>query len=66
MIVSKIISTVSPPLNLQYNMIQKQVLQILLVYLGLVLSGNPYTNSLNPGLMRALIWIIAGIGKLKK
>lgn len=47
-------------------MLRKQVLQILLAYLGLILSVTPYTNTLNPRLLRALTWIIAGIGKLKK
>ena len=47
-------------------MVQIQVLQIIFVYLGLVLSVNPYTKSLDPRLLRALTWIIAGIGKLKK
>jgi hypothetical protein len=47
-------------------MLNKQLLNILMLGLGFALAVNPYTNSMNPGLVRALAWFLAGIGKIKK
>lgn len=47
-------------------MINKQLLNIIMLGLGFALAANPYTNSLNPGLVRGLTWFLAGIGKIKK
>ena len=44
-------------------MMNKQLLNVIMIALGFALASNPYTNSLNPGLIRGLTWLLAGIGK---
>ena len=47
-------------------MLNKQVLNIMMLALGFALAANPYTNSMNPRLVRALAWFLAGVGKMIK
>lgn len=47
-------------------MLNKQLLNIIMVALGVGLAVNLYTNIMNPGLLRPLVWFIAGIGKISK
>lgn len=44
-------------------MINKQLLNVIMIALGFALAANPYTNSVNPGLVRGLAWLLAGLGK---
>lgn len=52
--------------KIKSNMINKQLLNIIMLALGYALASNPYTNTLNPGLVRALTWFLAGLGKINK
>ncbi len=47
-------------------MLNKQLLNVTMLALGFALAANPYTNIMNPGLVRGLTWLLSGIGKRLK
>lgn len=44
-------------------MMNKQLLNVIMLALGFALAASPYTTSMNPGLVRGLTWFLSGIGK---
>ena len=44
-------------------MMTKQLLNVIMLGLGYALAANPYTNSMNPGLIRGLTWFLSGFLK---
>ncbi len=44
-------------------MMNKQLLNIIMVALGFALAANPCTNTMNPGFVRGLMWFLSGIAK---
>lgn len=47
-------------------MINKQLLNVIMLGLGFALVANPSTNSMNAGLVQGLTWLVSGIGKKLK
>ena len=42
---------------------ERQILNIIMIALGFALAANPYTSTMNPGLVRGLMWLLSGLGR---